>query len=74
MASDRIELANQIFSEALEVETAERSAFILQRCGGDESLGQTVLNLLSHYGKLGDFSFSKNSDCDNYEEINNSSS
>jgi serine/threonine protein kinase/tetratricopeptide (TPR) repeat protein len=52
---NRIELADQVFSAALELPAGERTAFVQQRCGGDVTLTQTVLDLLSQYQRLGDF-------------------
>ena len=52
---DRIALADDIFADALELPESERSGFVLRKCGGDASLCHSVLQLLSHYGRLGDF-------------------
>src|SRR5580693_989310 len=52
---DRIELADRVFSAALELPPDQRAAFVQQRCGDDITLTQTVLHWLSQYQRLGDF-------------------
>lgn len=52
---DRIALANDVFADALELPESERNGFVLRKCGADARLCQSVLQLLSHYGRLGDF-------------------
>jgi tetratricopeptide (TPR) repeat protein len=53
---DRIELANLIFSQALELPPAQQEDFVRERCAGQEGgLCESVLLLLSRYGRLGDF-------------------
>jgi hypothetical protein len=52
---NRVELADRVFSAALELPPDQRAAFVQQRCGDDITLTQTVLHLLSQYQRLGDF-------------------
>jgi serine/threonine protein kinase/tetratricopeptide (TPR) repeat protein len=52
---DRIRLADEVFSAALDLPPAERTAFVRQRCGNDTTLTETVLQLLDQYERLGDF-------------------
>jgi serine/threonine protein kinase/tetratricopeptide (TPR) repeat protein len=52
---DRVEAVNQIFCEALELPSSEQAGFVRQRCREDSDLGDSVLRLLSRYGRLGDF-------------------
>jgi tetratricopeptide (TPR) repeat protein len=51
----RIQFVNDIFSEALELPASEQAGFVHQRCANDDSLRESVLRLLSQYGRLGDF-------------------
>jgi serine/threonine protein kinase/tetratricopeptide (TPR) repeat protein len=55
VSASRLELANQIFVDALERPAAERLAFVSERCGANPSLANSVMNLLARYGSLGDF-------------------
>jgi serine/threonine protein kinase len=52
---DRIQLADEVFSAALELPPTERIAFVRERCGADTTLTETVLHLLEQYERLGDF-------------------
>ncbi len=52
---DPFELANEIFSEALELAPADRQDFVERRCASDPRLCESVLRLLSRFDKLGDF-------------------
>ena len=53
---DQIERANEIFCEALDLPPEERASFVRKRCEGqNDGLGESVLRLLSRYGRLGDF-------------------
>ena len=52
---DRIQLADEVFTAALDLPPAERAAFVRERCGDDTTLTDTVLHLLSQYERLGDF-------------------
>ena len=46
---------DEIFAAALELPPAERSAFLLQTCSGDETLRHRVEALLRGHGQAGDF-------------------
>src|ERR1039457_1958630 len=52
---NRIEIADEIFSEALELPLDQRTGFVRGRCSSDGALCESVLNLLSGYNRLGDF-------------------
>ena len=52
---DRIRLADEVFTAALDLPPADRAAFVRERCGDDTTLTDTVLHLLSQYERLGDF-------------------
>ena len=52
---DRIQLADEVFSAALDLPPAERTAFVRERCGNDTTLTETVLHLLEQHQRLGDF-------------------
>jgi serine/threonine protein kinase/tetratricopeptide (TPR) repeat protein len=52
---NRIEIADEIFSEALELPLDQRTGFVRARCSSDGALCESVLNLLSGYNRLGDF-------------------
>ena len=52
---DRIRLADEVFSAALDLPPTEREAFVRERCGNDTTLTDTVLHLLEQHARLGDF-------------------
>lgn len=52
---DRIRLADEVFSAALDLPPSERDAFVRARCGTDTTLTETVLHLLARQERLGDF-------------------
>src|ERR1022692_2821428 len=52
---NRIEIADEIFSEALELPLDQRTVFVRGRCSSDGALCESVLNLLSGFNRLGDF-------------------
>ncbi|MBV9761510.1 MAG: protein kinase [Acidobacteriaceae bacterium] len=52
---DRLEAANEIFSEALELPAAARETFVRAKCESDPDLAASVLRLLSQVDRLGSF-------------------
>jgi serine/threonine protein kinase len=50
---DRWQRAKEVFGSALAHEPAERSAFLAQACGGDESLRQEIASLLAAHEEAG---------------------
>jgi len=52
---DRLDLANQLFSDALELPAGERRSFVQRECGGDTDLCGSVLKLLARFEGLGSF-------------------
>lgn len=55
MQSERGRSSTDIFNEALERPSEERSAFLEQRCGGDPDLRRQVDLLLRYHDEAGDF-------------------
>src|SRR5450755_2265781 len=53
--ADRLDRANQLFSDALELPADERQPFVQRECGGDINLGESVLRLLLRFENLGGF-------------------
>ncbi len=53
MDPDKWQRAKELFGTALAHEPAERSAFLAQACGGDETLLQEIESLLAAYGEAG---------------------
>jgi eukaryotic-like serine/threonine-protein kinase len=47
--------AKEILAEALEIPLGEREAFVRERSGGDQALGDEVLELLAHYDPASNF-------------------
>jgi serine/threonine protein kinase/tetratricopeptide (TPR) repeat protein len=52
---DRLDRANQLFSDALELAAGERRTFVQRECAGDTDLCQSVLKLLARFESLGSF-------------------
>ena len=52
---DRLDRANQLFSDALELPAGERGAFVQRECAGDTNLCESVLKLLARFETLGSF-------------------
>ncbi|MGA7924702.1 MAG: serine/threonine-protein kinase, partial [Candidatus Sulfotelmatobacter sp.] len=53
MDSDKWQRAKELFGSALAHEPAERSAFLAQACGGDETLRHEIESLLAAYEEAG---------------------
>lgn len=54
-AFDRFEVANRIFSDALNLSPQARNSFVERACADDVTLRDSVLRLLSRFDQLGDF-------------------
>ncbi len=52
---DRLDRANQLFSDALELPSGERDSFVRRECGEDGGLCESVLKLLTRFESLGNF-------------------
>jgi serine/threonine protein kinase len=55
MAPERWQQIEKLFHSALEREPAERAAFLIRACGGDESLRRAVESLLAHHEQANSF-------------------
>jgi len=53
--ADRLDRANQLFSDALELSAGEREPFLERECGADTNLRDSVLKLLARFETLGSF-------------------
>ncbi|HXM40376.1 MAG TPA: protein kinase [Bryobacteraceae bacterium] len=52
---DRLDRANQLFSDALELTASERPSYVQRECAGDADLCGSVLKLLARFENLGSF-------------------
>ena len=55
MSSDRWETIQELLGAALELEPTQRSAFLKEACGDDETVCREVEALLAAHGKAGSF-------------------
>jgi hypothetical protein len=53
MTPERYQQVGQIYRAALEVESDQRAAFLVEACGGDEVLRQDVESLLGYEARSG---------------------
>ncbi|HXA49837.1 MAG TPA: protein kinase [Candidatus Acidoferrum sp.] len=54
-SSDRVELVNRIFADALDLPAAERAAFVRESAAGDVAVLDSVTALLAQHSALGSF-------------------